>query len=119
MRQHLNLVPAALPLITGFAGASPPPVRDSRPALEAILDGRNLQFVLRFDGPVDHAAARMDITQDGKTVRTLHPLLDTAPTVLFASGEALPPGRYTPHWHIGAPIGSFLSDGDIPFSLTP
>jgi methionine-rich copper-binding protein CopC len=109
----------ALLLTCGLAAASPPQLRSSTPAAEAILDGRNLQFAVRFDAPVDHAAARLEITQDGKFVRALHPLLDSAPDVLFASGEALPPGRYVLHWYVGAPFGGEASDGEIPFSVKP
>ena len=117
MRKSLYLVPAALLLTCGLAAASPPQLRESTPAAEAILDGRNLQFAIHFDAPIDHAAARLEIIQDGNVIRTLHPLLDSAPTVLFAAGEALPAGRYTLHWHVGAPFGGEASEGDIPFSV--
>jgi hypothetical protein len=38
------------------AEARPLHVRDSTPAAETIVDGRNAQYVVRFDGWVDHAA---------------------------------------------------------------
>jgi methionine-rich copper-binding protein CopC len=94
-------------------------LRDSLPTAEAILDGRNQQYIVWFDAPIDHAASQMEITQDGKIVQSLHPLLDSVPTVLFASGTALPPGRYILHWHVGAAIGGDVSDGDIPFEVRP
>ena len=31
------------------------------PAAEAIVDGRNAQYVVRFDGWVDHGASQMNI----------------------------------------------------------
>ena len=119
MRKSLLLVPVALLLTCGLAAASPPQLRESMPAAEAVLDGRNLQFTIRFDAPIDHAASRLEITRDGNVIRTLHPLLDSAPTVLFAAGEALPPGRYSLHWHVGAPFGGEVAEGDIPFSVQP
>jgi methionine-rich copper-binding protein CopC len=119
MRKPLLLVPAALLLTCGLAAASPPQPRDSTPAAEAVLDGRHLQFAIHFDAPIDHAASRLEITQDGNVIRTLRPLLDSSPTVLFASGEALPPGRYMLHWHVGAPFGGEVAEGDIPFSVKP
>lgn len=119
MRQSLwlALIPLAPLLTCGPAAANPPQLRDSSPAAEAILDGRNQQYVVRFDAPIDHLASRLEVTQDGNVVQSLHPLLDSAPTVLFASGKALPPGRYTLHWHVGAALGGDVSDGDIPFSV--
>jgi methionine-rich copper-binding protein CopC len=123
MRKHLlatfALVPAALWLTGSAAAANPPQLRSSSPAAEAILDGRNLQYVVHFDAPIDHAASRLEISQDGTLVESLHPLLDSAPTVLFGSGKALPPGHYTLHWHVGAATGGDVSDGDIPFSVQP
>ena len=50
----------------GLAEARPLNVRDSSPAAEAIVDGRNAQYVVRFDGWVDHGASQMDITENGK-----------------------------------------------------
>ncbi len=115
MRKSLlpALVTVALMLTGGLAAAVERQGRESAPAAEVIMNGRNLEFALRFGGPVDHAAARLEIIQDGNVVRTLRPRLDSAPTVLFASGEELPPGRYTLRWHVGGDI----SDGEIPFSV--
>ena len=113
MRQVIFvLVPVALALTGGIAAASPPQLRDSRPAAEEFVDGRNQQYVVRFDAPIDHAASRMEVRQSGYVVQSLHPLFDSAPTVLFASGTALPPGRYTLHWHVGSAFG-----GDVAVSL--
>lgn len=120
MRQALlALVPVALALNCGIAAARAPQLRDSTPAAEAILDGRNQQYVVRFDAPIDHAASRVEVTQDGAVVQSLHPLLDSAPTVLFAAGKALPPGRYMLHWHVGAALGGDVADGEIPFTVKP
>lgn len=113
------LVPLALLLTSEPAVAGPPQLRDCLPAAEAILDGRNQQYIVRFDTPIDHAASQMEITQDGKIVQSLHPLLDSAPTVLFAAAMPLPPGRYILHWHVGAAFGGDVSDGDIPFTVRP
>ena len=92
-------------------------VSDSSPKAEAIYDGRNAQYVIRFDGLVDHEASRMDITKDGRIVQTLVPIRDSEPDVLAASAPALTPGRYQLHWRVkSAPDGEF-SDGLIPFTI--
>ncbi len=99
---HFHLSARALMVMAvtcGVAEAHPLHVRDSFPAAEAILDGRNAQYIVRFDGWVDHGASRMDITENGKIVEPLVPTRDSEPDVLAASASALPPGRYQLHWH--------------------
>ena len=101
----------------GPADARPLHVRASTPAAEMIVDGRNTQYVVRFDGWIDHAASQMDITQTGKVVDPLVLILDSEPDVLAASAPALAPGRYQLHWHAKSiPDGDF-SDGFIPFTV--
>jgi hypothetical protein len=73
--------------------------------------------VVRFDGWVDHAGSRMDITENGKVVERLVPTRDSEPDVLAASAPALAPGRCQLHWHAKSiPDGDF-SDGFIPFTV--
>lgn len=109
---------APLALWPGFAAARQLCVRESRPAAEAIIRGRHAEYVIYFDGPVDHAASRLQITQAGRLVQVLNPLLDSAIDVLFASGEAPPAGRYRLHWEARSIEGD-VSLGDIPFSVAP
>jgi methionine-rich copper-binding protein CopC len=103
---------------TPDAGATERHVRYSTPAAEAIIQGRHAEYVIRFDGPVDHAASKIEVTQSGHVVQSLAPRLDSAVDVLFASGEAPAPGRYQLHWETTAPDGE-VSRGDIPFSVAP
>ena len=110
---------AALFVACGPADARPLHVRASNSAAETILDGRNTQYVVRLDGWIDHAASRMDITQNGKVVEPLVPTQDSEPDVLAASAPVLAPGRYQLHWHARSiPDGDF-SDGFIPFTVAP
>jgi hypothetical protein len=111
-------IPATLFLLRTGAQAAPPHVREARPQAQEILNGRHIEFFIRFDAPVDHAAARMAIMQDGRLVRALAPLLDSAPDVLFAGTEAPPPGKYVLRWEARAPTGEAAS-GEIPFSVAP
>jgi hypothetical protein len=66
-------------------------MRDSRPSAEAVIQGRHAEYVIYFDGPVDHAASRLQNTQSGRLVQELHPRLNSAVDALFASGEARGP----------------------------
>ena len=109
---------ATLVLWPCFAMARPLHVRESRPAAEAIIRGRHAEYVIYFDGPVDHAASRLQITQSGRLVQALVPRMDSAVDVLFADGEAPPAGRYLLHWEVRSADGD-LSTGDIPFGVAP
>jgi methionine-rich copper-binding protein CopC len=108
---------AVLFVACGPAEARPLHVRDSTPAAETIVDGRNAQYVVRFDGWVDHAASRMDIAENGKVVEPLVPTLDSKPDVLAASAPELAPGRYQLHWHAKSISDGDFSDGFIPFTV--
>jgi methionine-rich copper-binding protein CopC len=92
-------------------------MRNSRPEADAVIRGRHAEYVIRFDGPIDHYSSRMEIVQSGKVVRTLIPRQDSAPDVLFASGEAPPPGHYTLHWQVRSPQDGLVTEGEIPFSV--
>jgi methionine-rich copper-binding protein CopC len=92
-------------------------VEASTPMAEAIMQGRNEQYAVRFDGPVDHSRSRLEILQDGKVVRRLHALLDSAPDVLFASAPAPQPGHYVLHWSASSLPDGEISEGTIPFTV--
>ena len=110
----------AAPVVSAsVALANPPQVRASSPAAEEVIHGRHAEYAIRFDGPVDHAASRLEIMQSGRTVQSLRFLLDSAPDVLFASGEAPAPGHYSLHWQARSSADGTVSDGDIPFSVAP
>ncbi len=90
---------------------------ETLPAAQAIVDGNNAQYVVRFDGPVDHRASRLIIMRGTSVVRNLRPLLDSAPEVLFASGPRLPAGDYQLKWSVKSmPDGDF-TDGSIDFKV--
>jgi len=111
----LGLVAVAV-LLSVAASAAPRHVRGSSPAAETIIHGRHAEYVIRFDGPIDHQASRMQITQSGKVIQSLTPLLDSAADVLFAGGEVPAPGHYLLHWQARSSDGDD-SSGDIPFSV--
>lgn len=120
MQYRLGLglgVLCAVLTLGGVAEAGSLHVRDSNPTAETIIHGRHAEYVIRFDGLVDHAASRMDIMQSGRVVQTLSPRLNSAPDVLFASREAPAPGQYVLHWHARCSTDDSISDGDIPFSV--
>lgn len=119
MRKHAERAAigiAVLLLLTPGAWSRPMHMVESFPAAQAIVDGNNFQYVVRFDGLVDHRASRMWITQGDHVVRTLTPLLNAAPTVLFASSARLPPGNYQLHWSAKSMPDGDLTNGSIEFT---
>jgi methionine-rich copper-binding protein CopC len=122
MRTHLPSGCVIFLLLLAFtqaAAARTMHVMNSMPAAEAVIQGGHAQYVVRFDGPVDHAQARLEILQNGQVVERLRPLLDSAPEVLFASAPALQAGRYVLHWSVKSMPDGDDSDGMIPFSVAP
>jgi hypothetical protein len=110
-------IPALLLVPTTSALARPMHVLDSTPAAEGIVHGGNAQYVVRFDGPVDHADSQLEILRDGQVVMRLAPLLDSATDVLFASAPAPEPGHYVLHWIVKSMPNEDISEGMIPFSV--
>jgi methionine-rich copper-binding protein CopC len=52
-------------------------------------------------------------------MQSLLVLLDSAPEVLFASGEAPSRDHYSLHWQARSSADGTVSKGDIPFSVAP
>jgi methionine-rich copper-binding protein CopC len=92
---------------------------DSTPTANAIIHGRHAEYVIRFDGPVDHIASRIEIIQSDRLLQSLTPLGDSAVDVLFASGEAPPPGRYLLRWQVRSVGDGTVTEGSIPFLVAP
>ena len=106
-------------LLSAYAPANARPlhVRNSYPKADAVFDGGNAQYIVRFDGLVDHGGSKIDITEGGKIVESLVPTGDSEPDVLAVSAPTLPPGRYQLHWQVkSVPDGDF-SDGFISFTV--
>jgi len=115
----MTLAVVALGWAAGGAMARPMQVVDSHPrALEVIEGKQHVQFSLRFDGPVDHRQSLIQILDpNGVAVRVMHPLLDSAPDVLFASGPGLTAGSYQLRWVVRSLPDGDVSSGVVPFSV--
>jgi methionine-rich copper-binding protein CopC len=104
-------------LWSGDCSAGAMALMESYPVVNEIMDGSATSFALRFDGPVDHARARlMLVTPAG--ARPLHARLGGEPNTLFAAVGKLAPGAYRLTWKVRAPDGA-LSSGEIPFAVAP
>jgi methionine-rich copper-binding protein CopC len=120
MQTHLVFGCSALALLlmsSGQVRARPMHVLNSTPDAQAVMHGRNMQYIVRFDGPVDHAQSQLEIVRDGHVIEVLHPRLDSAVDVLFASAPAPEPGSYVLHWSVKSISDGDVSEGVIPFSV--
>jgi hypothetical protein len=81
-------------------------VLSSVPPGETIVDGRNTQYVLQFDGQIDHRTSSMEVVSNGKVVKALISLRGSEPSTLVASAPTLPPGRYQLHELVGDRLGN-------------
>jgi methionine-rich copper-binding protein CopC len=97
--------------------AHPAHMMETSPNAESFVDGRNEQYIVRFDGPVDHRASSLSILHGGHVVRTLHPLLNAAPEVLFASGPRLPAGDYALAWSVKSVPDGEPAQGSVHFTV--
>jgi len=117
-RLGLGAVAACMVFVVA-ARARPMHVMVSTPGSGVVMQGRVEEFVVRFDGPVNHEASRLVITRGGQVVASPRPLLDSAPEVLFGRAPALPAGQYVLHWSVRSMAEGDTSEGDIPFSVAP
>jgi methionine-rich copper-binding protein CopC len=99
------------------ARAVPMHVMESRPAAEAVMDGGQTEFFIRFDGPVDHAASVLTVLQDGRVTQVLHPRLNSQPNTLYSGVRRLAPGAYVLHWMTRSMPDRDVSEGEISFSI--
>jgi len=99
------------------AEARPLHVRSSVPAGETIIDGRNTQYVIQFDGQLDHRTSSMEVISNGKVVEALVSLRGSEPNTLVASAPTLPTGRYQLHWRAKSVPDGDVSEGFIAFTV--
>jgi methionine-rich copper-binding protein CopC len=92
-------------------------VRSSVPAGETIIDGRNMQYVIQFDGQLDHRTSSMEVISNGKVVEALVSLRGSEPSTLVASAPTLQPGRYQLHWRATSVPDGDVSEGLIAFTV--
>ncbi len=82
-----------------------------------LFEGTSLGLFLRLDRPVDHARSSLVIVGNGNVVRTLEPLLETEPDLVFARTPMLAPGDYALQWSVRTGNGDVVDQGTIPFTV--
>ena len=116
--EMIGLLSLSLMNLSPQAWAHDVPLAESPPSVRAVFDGRNVEFFLRFDRPVDHVHSRIAIMRDGKVVKMLNPRLEAQPDVLFARAATLSPGDYKLYWLVRSKEGTDLVQGGVPFTVS-
>jgi methionine-rich copper-binding protein CopC len=93
-------------------------VLETMPQADAVVSGRHAEYLVRFDGPIDHAASRLQVLDAGKVIQEYVPSMDSAVDVLFAGGEFPRAGSYVLRWEVRSVDGD-TTIGSIPFTVAP
>ena len=109
----------ALVWASGPARAGEMRVTGSSPSAQATMTGRQTEFFVRFDAPVDHASARLEVAREGQEVQTRHARLRLGPDRLYSGVGTLAPGDYELRWSVRPARDHDVSNGSIPFSVRP
>jgi methionine-rich copper-binding protein CopC len=118
MRRFLAAGFLAAAVLPSLALARAMLITASHPSAQEVVTTENAQYSVRFDGPVDHRQSLMSITDGtGKAVTALHPLLDSATNVLFATGPRLGAGDYRLHLSVRSVPDGEVSSGYVPFTV--
>jgi methionine-rich copper-binding protein CopC len=99
------------------AWAEGPRMVEASPAARSVMNAQNQEFFIRFDVPVDHHAARLELLRGGEVVRSLHPRLQSQPNTLYATAGSLAPGAYVLRWSVQNPATGARSSGTLDFSV--
>jgi methionine-rich copper-binding protein CopC len=105
-------------LLLGIASVRAMQMVESFPSARTVVEGRNAQYVVRFDALVNHRDSRLTIIQHDHVLRTLQPILRSDPKALTASAPRLPAGDYELHWSARSMSGE-TSEGSVPFAVGP
>ena len=102
-------------LLLSLSGAAAKPVDVAE--AKVLVDNQSVQYVVRFDSPVDHQLSRLFITRGDRVVQTLRPRLRASPNVLAAFGPRLQPGDYELRWSARSVRDGSVTEGSIPFTV--
>ena len=93
-------------------------VVSSQPAADAVVHGKTVDVVVRFNSRIDPVRSRLLLVRADGTQTTLE-LKDTpSPDMLATTVGELAPGSYRLRWQVLA-IDGHITRGDIPFTVAP
>jgi copper resistance protein C len=88
----------------------------SNPAANSILNGPNVDVVLKFNVRIDAARSRLQLISPSGTARSLPTAAGSAANVTVAKANDLTPGKYKLIWQVLASDGH-ITRGEIDFQV--
>jgi hypothetical protein len=93
-------------------------VVSSQPATGAVVDGRTVEVVVRFNSRIDPVRSRLLLVGADGSATTLALNDAQNPDTLAATAGPLAPGSYRLRWQVLA-VDGHITRGDIPFTVAP
>ena len=93
-------------------------VVSSQPAANAVVHGKTVELVVRFNSRVDPIRSRLLLVRADGSAITLELSDAPSPDTLAATVGELVPGSYRLRWQVLATDGH-ITRGDIPFTVAP
>jgi copper resistance protein C len=93
-------------------------VVSSQPAAGAVVPGKTVAVLVRFNSRIDPVRSRLLLVRADGTSTTLELADAQTPDTLAATVGELAPGAYRLRWQVLA-IDGHITRGDIPFTVAP
>jgi methionine-rich copper-binding protein CopC len=93
-------------------------VVSSQPAAGAVVPGKTVAVVVRFNSRIDPVRSRLLLVRADGTSTTLALADAQSPDTLAAAVGELAPGSYRLRWQVLA-VDGHITRGDIPFTVAP
>jgi methionine-rich copper-binding protein CopC len=93
-------------------------VVSSQPAAGAVVHGKTVAVVVRFNSRIDPVRSRLLLVRADGTTTTLELNDAPSPDTLAATVGDLAPGPYRLRWQVLA-VDGHITRGDIPFTVAP
>jgi hypothetical protein len=117
--RHLVALLLAAGLVLGSTAARAHAiVVSSQPATGAVVHGKTVEVVVRFNSRIDPVRSRLLLVRADGTTTTLALNDAPGPDTLAATVGPLAPGSYRLRWQVLA-VDGHITRGDIPFTVAP
>lgn len=117
--RHLVALLLAAGLVLGSTAARAHAiVVSSQPATGAVVHGKTVEVVVRFNSRIDPVRSRLLLVRADGTTTTLALNDAQNPDTLAATVGPLAPGSYRLRWQVLA-VDGHITRGDIPFTVAP
>ena len=118
VRHFLALLLAAGLVLGSTAARAHAIVVSSQPAAGAVVHGKTVAVVVRFNSRIDPVRSRLLLVRADGSSTTLELNGTQYPDTLAATAGPLAPGSYRLRWQVLA-VDGHITRGDIPFTVAP